>query len=71
MSIKTESRIGASEVLFGLATAILLIVVGVPMALIFFNAFWVDGALNVAIAGFYADYTDVQIPGSVACTRST
>jgi len=27
-----------------------------------------DGALNVAIAGFYADYTDVQIPGSVACT---
>ena len=48
MSIKTESRIGAPEVLFGLATAILLIVVGVPMALIFFNAFWVDGALNVA-----------------------
>ena len=27
-----------------------------------------DGGLNVAIAGFYADYTDVQIPGSVACT---
>ena len=27
-----------------------------------------DGALNVALAGFYADYTDVQIPGSVACT---
>ena len=26
-----------------------------------------DGRLNVAIAGFYADYTDVQIPGSVAC----
>ncbi len=26
-----------------------------------------DGALNVAIAGFYAEYTDVQIPGSVAC----
>jgi len=26
-----------------------------------------DGGLNVAIAGFYADYTDVQIPGSVAC----
>ena len=26
-----------------------------------------DGALNIAIAGFYADYTDVQIPGSVAC----
>lgn len=27
-----------------------------------------DGGLNLAIAGFYADYTDVQIPGSVACT---
>lgn len=27
-----------------------------------------DGALNVALAGFYADYTDVQIPGSVACS---
>jgi len=26
-----------------------------------------DGAVNVALAGFYADYTDVQIPGSVAC----
>lgn len=25
------------------------------------------GDLNVALAGFYADYTDVQIPGSVAC----
>jgi iron complex outermembrane receptor protein len=29
-----------------------------------------DGALNVALAAFYADYTDVQIPGSVACTVS-
>ncbi len=29
-----------------------------------------DGAVNVALAGFYADYTDVQIPGSVACTVS-
>ena len=26
-----------------------------------------DGALNVALAGFYSDYKDVQIPGSVAC----
>ena len=26
-----------------------------------------DRRLNVALAGFYADYTDVQIPGSVAC----
>jgi len=29
-----------------------------------------DGAVNVALAAFYADYTDVQIPGSVACTVS-
>ncbi|GGO92658.1 TonB-dependent receptor [Stakelama pacifica] len=27
-----------------------------------------DNALYLALAGFYADYTDVQIPGSVACT---
>ncbi|WP_458574437.1 TonB-dependent receptor [Sphingopyxis sp. RIFCSPHIGHO2_12_FULL_65_19] len=27
-----------------------------------------DGAVNIALAGFYADYTDVQIPGSVACS---
>ena len=27
-----------------------------------------NGALNVAIAGFYTDYKNVQIPGSVACT---
>ncbi|MDE1466487.1 TonB-dependent receptor [Aurantiacibacter sp. D1-12] len=26
-----------------------------------------DGNLYVALAAFYADYTDVQIPGSVAC----
>ena len=26
-----------------------------------------DGALNLAIAGFYTDYKNVQIPGSVAC----
>jgi iron complex outermembrane receptor protein len=29
-----------------------------------------DGALYFALAGFYADYTDIQIPGSVACTVS-
>jgi iron complex outermembrane receptor protein len=27
-----------------------------------------DNMLYVAVAGFYADYTDIQIPGSVACT---
>ncbi|WP_417591463.1 TonB-dependent receptor [Parasphingorhabdus sp.] len=26
-----------------------------------------DGSLNLAIAGFYTDYKNVQIPGSVAC----
>ena len=26
-----------------------------------------DGGLTFALAGFYADYSDVQIPGSVAC----
>ena len=31
---------------------------------------FMDGALYVAVAGFYADYKDVQIPGSVACTVS-
>ncbi|WP_188063167.1 TonB-dependent receptor [Sphingobium sp. KCTC 72723] len=29
---------------------------------------FMDGALYVAVAGFYADYKNVQIPGSVACT---
>ena len=27
-----------------------------------------EGRANVALAAFYADYSDVQIPGSVACT---
>ena len=31
---------------------------------------FMNGALYVAVAGFYADYNDVQIPGSVACTVS-
>ena len=29
---------------------------------------FLDGGLYVAVAGFYADYKNVQIPGSVACT---
>jgi iron complex outermembrane receptor protein len=29
-----------------------------------------DGRLYLGVAAFYADYTDVQIPGSVACTVS-
>ncbi|WP_301101290.1 iron ABC transporter permease [Propionivibrio sp.] len=47
MSTKTESRFGTPELLFGLSVAVLVIVVAVPMLLIFFNAFWVDGHFNV------------------------
>ncbi|MHA6316560.1 TonB-dependent receptor [Altererythrobacter sp. CAU 1778] len=32
-----------------------------------YKANLMDGMVNIALAGFYADYTDVQIPGSVAC----
>ena len=47
MAIKKEARFGTPELLFSLAAGILVIVVGIPMLLIFFNACWVDGALNV------------------------
>ena len=33
-----------------------------------YKASLAGGAVNLALAAFYADYTDVQIPGSVACT---
>lgn len=33
-----------------------------------YKAAVMDGNLNLAVAAFRADYTDVQIPGSVACT---
>ena len=42
------SRFGTPELLFGISVAILVMVVAVPMLLIFFNAFWVDGHFNVA-----------------------
>ncbi len=41
-------RFGTAQVLFGLAVGILVIFVAVPVLLIFFNAFWVNGAFNVA-----------------------
>jgi iron(III) transport system permease protein len=44
----TSSRFGTPQVLLGLSVAILVIVVAVPVLLIFFNAFWVDGHFNVA-----------------------
>lgn len=40
-------RIGTPQILFGLSVGVLVIVVAVPMLLIFFNAFWVDGHFNV------------------------
>ncbi|MEI7429003.1 MAG: iron ABC transporter permease [Betaproteobacteria bacterium] len=48
MTATTNTRFGTAQILFGLSVAILVIVVAVPMLLIFFNAFWVDGHFNVA-----------------------
>ena len=45
-SIKSP-RVGTPQILFGLSVGVLVIVVAVPMLLIFFNAFWVDGHFNV------------------------
>jgi iron(III) transport system permease protein len=48
MSRTAAPVIGTPQILFGLAVAILVIVVAVPVLLIFFNAFWVNGHFNVA-----------------------
>lgn len=42
-----QPRFGTAQILLGLSVAILVIVVAVPVLLIFFNAFWVNGAFNV------------------------
>ncbi|MDR2503147.1 MAG: iron ABC transporter permease [Deltaproteobacteria bacterium] len=42
-----KGGVGAAQIILGLSIAILVIVVAVPVLLIFVNAFWVDGALNV------------------------
>lgn len=47
MIAKRLSRVGAAPFLFFLAVAILVVVVAVPVLLIFWNAFWVDGHFNV------------------------
>ncbi len=47
MLSKAVSRFGTPQILFGLAVGILVIFVAVPVLLIFFNALWVDGSLNV------------------------
>ena len=48
MGQATSPRLGTPQLLFGLSVGILVVVVAVPMLLIFFNAFWVDGHFNVA-----------------------
>ena len=45
--VKKRRSFGAAEVLLWVSVAILVIVVVVPVALIFFNAFWVDGSFNI------------------------
>ena len=47
MSAKNSTRFGMAELLFGVSTMILVLVVAVPMLLIFINAFWVNGAFNI------------------------
>mgnify|MGYP006282446847 FL=1 len=44
----SQRGFGTAELLLTLSIAILVIVVAVPVLLIFFNAFWVDGAFNLA-----------------------
>jgi iron(III) transport system permease protein len=49
MRAATSSRgIGAAEVILGLSVGILVVVVAVPVLIIFFNAFWVNGQFNLA-----------------------
>ncbi|HEX5680437.1 MAG TPA: iron ABC transporter permease [Desulfobacterales bacterium] len=40
--------IGAAEVILSLSVGILVVVVAVPVLIIFFNAFWVNGQFNLA-----------------------
>lgn len=47
MAVVQSPRLGTPQILFGLSVGVLVIVVAVPMLLIFFNAFWVDGHFNV------------------------
>ena len=47
-AVKKQHSWGVAEVILLLSIAILVIVVVVPVALIFFNAFFVDGQFNVA-----------------------
>lgn len=45
--ISSKSNFGAAQIILFLSIAILVIVVAVPVLLIFFNAFWVNGEFNI------------------------
>ena len=47
-AVKQQRSWGVAEVILLLSIAILVIVVVVPVALIFFNAFFVNGQFNAA-----------------------
>ena len=48
MASALGGRIGIAEVMLSLSVGILVIVVAVPVLIIFFNALWVGGQLNLA-----------------------
>ncbi len=45
--IKQKSSFGVAQIILFLSIAILVVVVAVPVLLIFFNAFWVNGEFNI------------------------
>ncbi|MDR1359859.1 MAG: iron ABC transporter permease [Deltaproteobacteria bacterium] len=45
--IVRKSGFGAAQIILGLSIAILVVMVAVPVLLIFFNAFWVNGEFNI------------------------
>lgn len=45
--ISQDSKFGVAQLILFLAVGILVVVVAVPVLLIFFNAFWVDGEFNI------------------------
>ena len=47
-ALKQNSSFGTAQIILFFSIAILVIVVAVPVLLIFFNAFWVNGEFNVA-----------------------
>ena len=46
-SVTKKSNFGVAQVILFLSIAILVIVVAVPVLLILFNAFWVNGEFNI------------------------